>query len=145
MNEQQPPGGSQNWSSAPYSEAIARELGSLKQALDHLATIERDLERQRVQLQAQITRYTEQAPLARQANRHDLANEALARAAQLQPELTRIQEQMSRVVARQREITNRQFDLLRQANALGSEQIAPVSDPYPYYYPQSPYAQPQSP
>ncbi len=145
MNEQQPPGGGQYWPSASYNDAIARELGSLKQALDHLATIERDLERQRVQLQAQVTRYTEQAPLARQANRHDLANEALARAAQLQPELTRIQEQMSRVVARQREITNRQFDLLRQAHALGSEQIAPVSNPYPSYYAQSPYAQPQSP
>ncbi|HEY7348506.1 MAG TPA: S8 family serine peptidase [Ktedonobacterales bacterium] len=132
MNDQQPPAGSRNSRSAQDSEAITRELTSLKQASDHLSAIERDLENRRVQLQTQITRYTEQAPLARQANRHDLANEALARVAQLQPELTRVQEQLARIVARQKEITSRQLDLLRQTSAPGSVRPASSSSsPYP--------------
>ena len=103
----------------PYSEAIARELTSLRQTLNQLTATERDLESQRVQLQGQITRYTEQAPIARRMNRPDLADEALARAAQLQPELARVQEHLARTVARQREVTSRQFDLLRQTSAIG--------------------------
>jgi len=130
MNGQQASGGSQGAGSPQSSEATARELSSLKQSLDHLSAIERDLESQRVQLQAQITRYTEQAPLARQANRHDLANEALARVAQLQPELARVQEQLVRVAARQKEITSRQFDLLRQTS-IGQATFQPTGTPAP--------------
>ncbi|HEY7358325.1 MAG TPA: S8 family serine peptidase [Ktedonobacterales bacterium] len=116
MSDQQTPGGNQNSIPGESAEAIARELGSLKQALDHLTTIERDLDTQRAQLQAQITHYNEQAESAYQSSRYDLASESLDKAAQVQPELARVQEQLGRVVARQREITSRQFDLLRQTS-----------------------------
>lgn len=110
------PGGNQGGPAGPYDDATARELSSLKQALDHLAAVERDLENQRIQLQTQIKYHNEQATSAYQAGRYDLMNDALAKAAQAQPELARVQEQMGRVVARQREITSRQFELLRQTN-----------------------------
>ncbi|HEU5368988.1 MAG TPA: S8 family serine peptidase [Ktedonobacterales bacterium] len=113
MSDQQAPGGGQNSITAGNAEAIARELSSLKQALDHLATIERDLDTQRAQLQAQITQYNEQATSAYQASRYELVNESLAKAAQAQTELARVQEQLGRIVARQKEITNRQFNLLQ--------------------------------
>src|SRR5690348_13430186 len=116
MSNQYTPGGFQGGHSDPYADAIARELNSLKQALDHLATIERDLENQRVQLQTQITYQVQQASLLHQAGRDDLASEPLAKAERLRPELASIHEQMRRIVARQQEITARQFDLLRQAN-----------------------------
>jgi subtilase family serine protease len=119
MNNQPTPGGNQNNTSS-YSEAIAREHNFLRQTLNQLAATERDLEAQRVQLQGQIDRYLEQAPAARRMNRPDLADEALARVAQLQPELARVQQQLAFTVARQREITARQFELLRQTSAFGS-------------------------
>ncbi len=114
MYDQHGPGGGQAGFAAQQAEAIARELNSLKQALDHLAAIERDLEQRRVQVQNQINYAITEAHQARQINRYDLANAALARSAQAQAELARIHEQMARIVARQREITSRQFYLLRQ-------------------------------
>jgi subtilase family serine protease len=144
MSNQYTPGGFQGNPSDPYAEAIAREQASLKQALDHLAAIERSLETQRVQLQTQITYQNQQAILLNQAGRADLASEPLAKAAQLQPELAKIHEQMGRVVARQQEITSRQFDLLRQANAFGINQLPTVSGPSPYAG-QPPYTYPQIP
>jgi subtilase family serine protease len=128
VNNQQGSWGSQGAGPAQENDPIARELSSLKQALDHLAAVERDLENRRVQLQSQIAYYTGQAQQAYQAEHYDRAYEAQAKLATLQSELARVQEQMGRVVARQREITTRQFELLRQTS-IGQASFPPPRKP----------------
>jgi hypothetical protein len=91
--------------------ATTAQLLALQQALDHLVQTEQRLLAQWHDLQGQIDGYTKEAQQAWQANRQDLAEQAVNKRTQLMPTLAGIQEQMQRIQARKEEIARQRQDL----------------------------------
>ncbi len=105
------PSGGDAEKSQQEAAAAAQQL-ALQQALDHLVQTEQRLLAQWHDLQGQIDGYTKEAQQAWQANRQDLAEQAINKRTQLMPTLASIQEQMGRIQARKEEITRQRQDLL---------------------------------
>src|SRR5690242_352264 len=93
-------------------EAAAAQVLALQQALDHLVQTEQRLLAQWHDLQGQIDGYTKEAQQAWQANRQDIAEQAINKRTQLMPTLASIQEQMGRIQTRKEEIARQRRDLL---------------------------------
>ena len=92
--------------------AVTTQLLALQQGLDHLVQTEQRLLTQWHDLQGQIDGYTKEAQQAWQAQRQDIAEEALNKRTQLMPTLASVQEQLGRIQARKEEIARQRQDLL---------------------------------
>ena len=92
--------------------AVTTQLLALQQALDHLVQTEQRLLAQWHDLQGQIDGYTKEAQQAWQAQRQDIAEEALNKRTQLMPTMASIQEQLGRIQTRKEEIARQRQDLL---------------------------------
>ena len=92
--------------------AVTTQLLALQQALDHLVQTEQRLLTQWHDLQGQIDGYTKEAQQAWQAQRQDMAEEALNKRTQLMPTMASIQEQLGRIQTRKEEIARQRQDLL---------------------------------
>ena len=103
-----------------YEEQL-RQLQNVKRGIADVTTAKKRLELQYTQMQQQVDKLDGQARQALEANREDLAREALTRKAALQSQLDGIMQQGQQLEAQQQKLVEGQHQLAARVEAFRSQ------------------------
>ena len=93
---------------------VARHLLEVRQTLDRLSKEDNRLEIQQIQLQSQVAKYEDYARGAQTASKENLLRHAQQHLDELQPQLTKVQEQRAQLKAQMDALTEERQTLLTQ-------------------------------